>query len=70
MQVKVEIGGVRLDKAVADLTPLSRSHANEQIKNGHDHFSFHFLPLFAKYSSITATKAAPTGESSTSSRLT
>ena len=35
MQVKVEIGGVRLDKAVADLTSLSRSHANEQIKNGH-----------------------------------
>ena len=34
MQVKVEIGGVRLDKAVADLTPLSHSHANEQIKNG------------------------------------
>ena len=34
MQVKVEIGGVRLDKAVADLTPLSRSHANEQIKHG------------------------------------
>ena len=34
MQVKVEIGGVRLDKALADLTPLSRSHANEQIKNG------------------------------------
>lgn len=34
MQVKVEIGDVRLDKAVADLTPLSRSHANEQIKNG------------------------------------
>ncbi|MEZ7647722.1 MULTISPECIES: RluA family pseudouridine synthase [Streptococcus] len=34
MQVKVEIGGVRLDKAVAVLTPLSRSHANEQIKNG------------------------------------
>lgn len=34
MQVKVEIDGVRLDKAVADLTPLSRSHANEQIKNG------------------------------------
>ena len=34
MQVKVEIGGVRLDKAVTDLTPLSRSHANEQIKNG------------------------------------
>ena len=34
MQVKIEIGGVRLDKAVADLTPLSRSHANEQIKNG------------------------------------
>ncbi|WP_247906569.1 RluA family pseudouridine synthase [Streptococcus anginosus] len=34
MQVKIEIGGVRLDKAVADLTSLSRSHANEQIKNG------------------------------------
>ena len=34
MQIKVEIGGVRLDKAVADLTPLSRSLANEQIKNG------------------------------------
>lgn len=34
MQVKIEIGGVRLDKAVADLTPLSRSLANEQIKNG------------------------------------
>ena len=34
MQVKVEIGDVRLDKAVADLTPLSRRHANEQIKNG------------------------------------
>lgn len=34
MQVKVEIGDVRLDKAVADLTSLSRSHANEQIKNG------------------------------------
>ena len=34
MQVKVESGGVRLDKAVADLTSLSRSHANEQIKNG------------------------------------
>ena len=34
MQVKVEIGGVRLDKAVADLKPLTRSHANEKIKNG------------------------------------
>ncbi|MBO4106808.1 RluA family pseudouridine synthase [Streptococcus suis] len=34
MEVKVEIGGVRLDKALADLTDLSRSVANEQIKAG------------------------------------
>ncbi|HFI0567042.1 TPA: RluA family pseudouridine synthase [Streptococcus suis] len=34
MEVRVEIGGVRLDKALADLTDLSRSVANEQIKNG------------------------------------
>ncbi len=34
MQVKVEISGIRLDKALADLTPLSRSLANEQIKCG------------------------------------
>ncbi|RSJ24236.1 Ribosomal large subunit pseudouridine synthase D [Streptococcus intermedius] len=34
MQVKVEISGIRLDKALADLTPLSRSLANEQIKSG------------------------------------
>ncbi|MEW4353932.1 RluA family pseudouridine synthase [Streptococcus pneumoniae] len=34
MDIKVEIGGARLDKAVADLTPLSRSLANEQIKSG------------------------------------
>ncbi|HFI0236836.1 TPA: RluA family pseudouridine synthase [Streptococcus suis] len=34
MEVRVEIGGLRLDKALADLTDLSRSVANEQIKNG------------------------------------
>ena len=34
MQVKVEISGIRLDRALADLTPLSRSLANEQIKSG------------------------------------
>lgn len=34
MEVRVEIGGVRLDKALSDLTDLSRSVANEQIKAG------------------------------------
>ncbi|TCD46296.1 RluA family pseudouridine synthase [Streptococcus sp. X16XC17] len=34
MKVRVEIGGVRLDKALADLTELSRAVANEQIKAG------------------------------------
>lgn len=34
MEIKVEIGGQRLDKTVADLTELSRSLANEQIKEG------------------------------------
>mgnify|MGYP000850664845 FL=1 len=34
MKVKVEQTGARLDKAVADLTDLSRSLANEQIKTG------------------------------------
>ncbi|HFR4575850.1 TPA: RluA family pseudouridine synthase [Streptococcus suis] len=34
MEVRVETGGVRLDKALADLTELSRSVANEQIKVG------------------------------------
>ncbi|MGQ7461068.1 RluA family pseudouridine synthase [Streptococcus suis] len=34
MEVRVEIGGVRLDKALGDLTDLSRSVANEQIKAG------------------------------------
>ncbi|MBF0787805.1 MULTISPECIES: RluA family pseudouridine synthase [unclassified Streptococcus] len=34
MEVRVETGGVRLDKALADLTSLSRSVANEQIKAG------------------------------------
>lgn len=34
MEVRVEIGGMRLDKALAELTDLSRSVANEQIKAG------------------------------------
>ncbi|MGQ7417271.1 RluA family pseudouridine synthase [Streptococcus suis] len=34
MEVRVEIGGIRLDKALSDLTDLSRSVANEQIKAG------------------------------------
>ena len=34
MEVKVEQAGARLDKAAADLTDLSRSIANEQIKTG------------------------------------
>lgn len=34
MEVRVKVSGVRLDKAVADLTELSRSVANEQIKTG------------------------------------
>ena len=34
MEIKIETGGVRLDKALADLTELSRSLANEQIKDG------------------------------------
>lgn len=34
MEVTVETGGIRLDKALADLTPLSRSVAQEQIRAG------------------------------------
>ena len=34
MEIKIERGGVRLDKALSDLTELSRSLANEQIKAG------------------------------------
>ena len=34
MEIRIETGGVRLDKALADLTELSRSLANEQIKAG------------------------------------
>ncbi|WP_155997317.1 RluA family pseudouridine synthase [Streptococcus ruminantium] len=34
MEVRVEVGGLRLDKALADFTELSRSIANEQIKAG------------------------------------
>lgn len=34
MEVRVEKGGMRLDKALAELTDLSRSVANEQIKAG------------------------------------
>ncbi len=32
MEIKIEVAGARLDKALADLTPLSRAVANEQIK--------------------------------------
>ena len=31
MEIKIERGGVRLDKALSDLTELSRSLANEQM---------------------------------------
>ena len=34
MEIKIEVAGARLDKALADLTPLSRTVANEQIKEG------------------------------------
>lgn len=34
MELKIETGGLRLDKALADLTLLSRSVANEQVKQG------------------------------------
>ncbi len=34
MELTIETGGLRLDKALADLTDLSRSLANEQIKEG------------------------------------
>lgn len=34
MELKIETGGLRLDKALADLSMLSRSVANEQIKQG------------------------------------
>ncbi|HFI0594898.1 TPA: RluA family pseudouridine synthase [Streptococcus suis] len=34
MEIKVETGGVRLDKALSELTELSRSMANDQIKAG------------------------------------
>ena len=34
MEIKIERGGLRLDKALSDLTELSRSLANEQIKAG------------------------------------
>lgn len=34
MEIKIETGGIRLDKALADQTELSRSLANEQIKKG------------------------------------
>lgn len=34
MKVRVKTGGIRLDKALADLTELSRAVANEQIKAG------------------------------------
>ena len=34
MEIKIETGGQRLDKVLSDLTELSRSLANEQIKAG------------------------------------
>ena len=34
MDIKIEVAGARLDKALADLTTLSRAVANEQIKEG------------------------------------
>lgn len=34
MEIKIETGAIRLDKALADQTELSRSLANEQIKKG------------------------------------
>ncbi|NQI73316.1 RluA family pseudouridine synthase [Streptococcus suis] len=34
MEIKVETGGVRLDKALSELTELSRSVANDQVKAG------------------------------------
>ena len=34
MELKIESGGLRLDKALAELTDLSRTMANEQIKLG------------------------------------
>ncbi|MCQ8267645.1 RluA family pseudouridine synthase [Streptococcus suis] len=34
MEIKVETGGIRLDKALSELTELSRSVANDQIKAG------------------------------------
>ena len=34
MEIKIERGGLRLDKVLSDLTELSRSLANEQIKAG------------------------------------
>lgn len=34
MEVTIKVAGIRLDKALADLTPLSRTIANEEIKAG------------------------------------
>ena len=34
MEIKIEVAGARLDKALADLTPLSRAVASDQIKEG------------------------------------
>lgn len=34
MEIKIKSGGLRLDKALADLTDLSRSQANDEIKKG------------------------------------
>ena len=48
MEVRVEVGGIRLDKALSDLTDLSRSVANEQIKVGQ--VLVNGQPKIAKYS--------------------
>lgn len=34
MEINVLTSGQRLDKALADLSPLSRGQANDQIKQG------------------------------------
>lgn len=34
MEITIKIAGVRLDKALADNSELSRSQANEEIKKG------------------------------------
>lgn len=47
MEIKITESGHRLDKALADLTPLSRSQANDQIKQ--KRVLVNGLPKKAKY---------------------